>query len=45
VIPRTRPDNVEAMLDAGAEGSVVHFADEQAMRDFASERLADRSPR
>lgn len=33
------------MLEAGAEGAVVHFADEPAMRDFASGRLADRSPR
>ncbi len=36
VIPRTRPENVEAMLDAGAEGAVVQFADEAAMRDFAA---------
>jgi probable F420-dependent oxidoreductase len=35
VIPRARPENVEAMLDAGAEGAVVQFADEAAMRDFA----------
>jgi alkanesulfonate monooxygenase SsuD/methylene tetrahydromethanopterin reductase-like flavin-dependent oxidoreductase (luciferase family) len=35
VIPRTRPESVEAMLEAGAEGAVVTFADETAMRDFA----------
>jgi probable F420-dependent oxidoreductase len=35
VVPRTSPDKVEAMLDAGAEGAVVTFADEAAMRDFA----------
>ncbi|HEV2711975.1 MAG TPA: TIGR03619 family F420-dependent LLM class oxidoreductase [Gaiellaceae bacterium] len=34
VIPRTTPENVEAMLEAGAEGAVVTFADEAAMRDF-----------
>ena len=38
-IPRTRPDQVDAMLDAGAEGAVVTFPGEAAMRDFA-ERLA-----
>jgi hypothetical protein len=36
VIPRTRAEKVEAMLDAGAEGAVVQFADESAMRDFAA---------
>jgi probable F420-dependent oxidoreductase len=35
VVPRTSPDKVEAMLDAGAEGAVVSFPDEGAMRDFA----------
>jgi alkanesulfonate monooxygenase SsuD/methylene tetrahydromethanopterin reductase-like flavin-dependent oxidoreductase (luciferase family) len=35
VIPRTRSENVEAMLDAGAEGAVVQFKDESAMKDFA----------
>jgi alkanesulfonate monooxygenase SsuD/methylene tetrahydromethanopterin reductase-like flavin-dependent oxidoreductase (luciferase family) len=34
-IPRTSPDKVEAMLQAGAEGAVISFADEAAMRDFA----------
>ena len=35
VIPRTSPERVEAMLEAGAEGAVVSFPDEAAMRDFA----------
>jgi probable F420-dependent oxidoreductase len=35
VIPRTSPENVEAMLEAGAEGAVVAFPDDDAMRDFA----------
>ncbi len=35
VIPRVAPESVEPMLDAGAEGAVVSFADEAAMRDFA----------
>lgn len=35
VIPRIAPENVEAMLEAGAEGAVVQFADEDAMRDCA----------
>jgi probable F420-dependent oxidoreductase len=35
VIPRIAPENVEAMVQAGAEGAVVTFADETAMRDFA----------
>jgi len=34
VIPRTAPESVEAMLEAGAEGAVVQFGDEVAMRDF-----------
>jgi probable F420-dependent oxidoreductase len=32
VIPRTTPDRVEAMLTAGAEGAVVAFPDDAAMR-------------
>jgi probable F420-dependent oxidoreductase len=36
VVPRTPADNVEAMLEAGAEGAVVQFADEAAMREFAA---------
>jgi probable F420-dependent oxidoreductase len=39
VIPRTWPQNVEAMLDVGAEGAVVSFPDEAAMRDFAQRYL------
>jgi probable F420-dependent oxidoreductase len=35
VIPRTSPDKVDAMLQAGAEGAVLSFADEAAMGDFA----------
>jgi probable F420-dependent oxidoreductase len=35
VIPRTSPERVEAMLEAGAEGAVVTFPDEAAMREFA----------
>lgn len=35
VVPRTAAENVDAMLDAGAEGAVVQFADEDAMREFA----------
>ncbi len=35
VIPRTTPDKVDAMLEAGAEGAVVAFDSEDAMRDFA----------
>jgi len=34
VIPRTSPERVDAMLDAGAEGVVVTLRDEAAMRDF-----------
>ena len=35
VIPRTSPEKVEQMLEAGAEGAVVSFADQDAMRRFA----------
>jgi len=35
VIPRTAAENVDVMLEAGAEGAVVQFADEAAMREFA----------
>jgi probable F420-dependent oxidoreductase len=35
VIPRTTPDKVDGMLEAGAEGAVVAFESEDAMRDFA----------
>jgi probable F420-dependent oxidoreductase len=34
VIPRTRPELVDAFLDAGAEGVVVTLADVEAMREF-----------
>jgi probable F420-dependent oxidoreductase len=34
VIPRTSPERVDVMLDAGAEGVVVTLRDEPAMRDF-----------
>jgi probable F420-dependent oxidoreductase len=39
VVPRTSADNVDAMLAAGAEGAIVQFADEDAMRSFAAARL------
>jgi probable F420-dependent oxidoreductase len=39
VIPRTRPDMVEGMLQAGVEGAVVTFPDERAMREFAGRYL------
>ena len=35
VIPRVSVKHVEAMLAAGAEGAVIQFPDEAAMRDFA----------
>ena len=37
-VPRTTPDQVDAMLATGAESAVVTFADEAAMRDFAARR-------
>ena len=39
VIPRTSPEQVETMIDAGAEGVVVGVPDEAAMRDFARRYL------
>ena len=39
VIPRTSPEHVEAMLEVGAEGAVITFADEAAMRSFARSHL------
>jgi probable F420-dependent oxidoreductase len=39
VIPRTSPERVDAMLDAGADGAVVSFRGESAMRDFARRHL------
>jgi probable F420-dependent oxidoreductase len=38
VVPRTAEANVDAMLDAGAEGAVIPFPDEAAMREFARRR-------
>jgi probable F420-dependent oxidoreductase len=38
VIPRTTAENVDAMLEAGAESAVLSFADENAMREFARSR-------
>jgi DNA-binding NtrC family response regulator len=35
VIPRTTREHVDAMVEAGAEGAVVTFSDEAAMREFA----------
>jgi alkanesulfonate monooxygenase SsuD/methylene tetrahydromethanopterin reductase-like flavin-dependent oxidoreductase (luciferase family) len=35
VIPRVGAENVDAMLEAGAEGAVISFTDEAAMRGFA----------
>jgi probable F420-dependent oxidoreductase len=35
VVPRTSPEHVDAMLEAGADGAVVTFADDSAMRAFA----------
>jgi probable F420-dependent oxidoreductase len=35
VIPRTAPERVEGMLEAGADGVVVTLRDEAAMREFA----------
>ena len=34
VIPRTSPERVDGMIEAGVEGVVVPFRDEAAMRDF-----------
>ena len=39
VVPRTSPQQVAAMLEAGAEGAIVTFADEAAMRAFARSHL------
>ena len=35
VIPRVAAEHVDAMLDAGAEGAVIHFSGDDAMREFA----------
>ena len=34
VVPRTRVENVDELLAAGAEGVVITLSDERAMRDF-----------
>jgi probable F420-dependent oxidoreductase len=39
VVPRTSRQQVEAMLEAGAEGAVVTLSDEAAMREFARRHL------
>ncbi|HEY5659570.1 MAG TPA: TIGR03619 family F420-dependent LLM class oxidoreductase [Gaiellaceae bacterium] len=39
VIPRTAAENVDAMLEAGAEGAVLSFTREDAMREFAARRF------
>ena len=39
VVPRTMPEHVEGMLEAGAEGVTVTFPDETAMREFAGRYL------
>jgi hypothetical protein len=39
IVPRTPAQNVDAMLDAGAEGAVVHFRSDAAMREFAQHYL------
>jgi hypothetical protein len=36
VIPRTRPELVDAFLEAGAEGAVFSLADESAARELAA---------
>jgi alkanesulfonate monooxygenase SsuD/methylene tetrahydromethanopterin reductase-like flavin-dependent oxidoreductase (luciferase family) len=35
IVPRTSPQHVAEMLDAGTEGAVVSFPDVAAMREFA----------
>ena len=35
VVPRTRADQVDAFLEAGAEGAVVSIPEETSLRDFA----------
>jgi probable F420-dependent oxidoreductase len=39
VVPRTTLERVDGMLEAGAEGAVVTFPDEAAMREFARSRF------
>lgn len=39
IIPRTTPQHVAEMLDAGTEGAIVTFPDEAAMLEFADMHL------
>src|SRR5256714_3327661 len=39
VVPRTGAEQVEAMLEAGAEGAIVQFPDQASMPDFARRTL------
>jgi len=39
IVPRVAADGVDAMLEAGADGAVVQFADDAAMRAFAAQHL------
>jgi len=39
IVPRTTPERVEGMLEAGVDGAVVTFSDDAAMRDFARRYL------
>jgi hypothetical protein len=39
VVPRAAPEFVEPMLAAGAEGAVVSFPADSAMREFARRYL------
>jgi probable F420-dependent oxidoreductase len=38
-VPRTSPGRVDAMLEAGAEGAIITFADRAEMTEFARRRL------
>ena len=39
VVPRTMPGQVDRMIEAGAEGAVIAFPDEDGMREFAQRHL------
>jgi hypothetical protein len=39
IVPRVAAASVDEMLAAGAEGAIVQFDDEPAMRAFASQHL------
>ena len=45
IIPRTTPQRVAEMLDAGTQSSVVSFPDEAAMREFARIRISNHAYR